>query len=148
MAETTPDQIAQPVVPVELTGTAHLAMLSNGDTYGHAAVVKWRGEEVTFTRSSSGRADEVVTTERDAVTENALLDMIVPGVRPPYDFRLMILADDCTGTWPGLLHLDVRGGKAEIVDRSSGESWPAHLPAWFLSALRDLVLVEREGEDA
>jgi hypothetical protein len=60
----------------------------------------------------------------------------------------MILADDCTGVWPGFLHLSVRGGKAEFVDRS-GKSRPAHLPAWFLGALRDLVLVEDEedGED-
>lgn len=149
MAETVDTQPIQPVeteVPAECTGTAFLSVLHGGDTYGHSAAIDWCGEHVTISRKSSGRGERVTTTERDHVTEGALLAMTVPGARPPNDFSLMINADDCSGCWPGFLHLRVRQGKAEIVERS-GRSWPAAIPAWFLSALRDLVLVEREEDD-
>lgn len=148
MAETT--ETTQPVetaaTPTVYPGAAFVTIHNSLDTYGHVGIVKWRGDEVTITRSSTGRTEEVVTTERDAVTENALTGMVVPNVRPPYDFRVMILADECTGTWGGFLHLEVRNGKAEIVPRV-GKSYPTPIPAWFLSCLRDLVLVEYDQDE-
>jgi hypothetical protein len=149
MAETTETtESTQPVetaAPDYETGAIWMAIINGADTYGYIAEVAWAGDLVTTRRKSSGRGGETTTAERDTVTENALLSLVVPGVRPPFDFRLMILADDCTGVWPGFLHLSVRGGKAEIIDRT-GASSPANIPAWFLGALRDLVLVD-DGED-
>ena len=97
--------------------------------------------------SAEWRGDEVTTTERDTVTENALLGMIVPGVRPPYDFNMILVADNCTGHWPGFASLRVCGGTAEIKRGTTGEYMPARLPAWFLAALRDLVLVPDDSEE-
>ena len=146
MAETTDTTPVETGVPAHACGKAFVTVQHGGDALGHTAVVAWRGDTVRFTRSSSGRPDEITTTERDAVTENALLAMAVPGVLPPADFSMVLMADDGSGTWPRSMGLRVRGGKAEIVNRG-GPSYPAPYPAWFLSALRDILLVPGDDDE-
>jgi hypothetical protein len=127
------------------TGTVWMTLMNGDDLIGYTAEASWEGDAVTVRRKSTQGAD-ATETARDRVTEHALRSLIVPGVRPPHDFRLIVLADDCSGTWPGFLHLEVRRGEATIVAPGGGDT-PANIPAWFLSALRDLVLVPREEEE-
>jgi hypothetical protein len=125
--------------PVTYTGRCSLAMVNGLDTYGYLTRVEWDGDRVTITRTSSGGKAPVVTTERDTVTEDALLNLIVPGVAPAPDFQMTVVGTDMRDGRRAMLEIVAIEGEA-TVHRCHADRRAVALPAWFLRLLYELVL--------